>query len=107
MFVQSPTFVLGLKCLWARSRVHLDQHLQAVTCRSTPGVVQDVICHALPITLRNPTILPRIAFTQKCEPCLEPRGNLEEEVRLLAGSRANLCKQLSRDSINSHQVSLR
>lgn len=107
MFVHPQTLVLGLKCLWARCRVHLEQHLQAVTCRSTPGGVQDVTCHALPITLRNPTILLRIAFTQKFEPCLEWRGNLEEEGRLLAGSRANLCKQLSRDSINSHQVSLR
>lgn len=59
MFVQPQTFVLGLKCLWAQSRVHLDQHLQAVTCRRTPGGVQDVFCHALPITLRRPTILPR------------------------------------------------
>lgn len=106
MFVQPQTFVLGLKCLWARSGVHLDQHLHAVTCRSTPGGVQDVICHALPITLRNPTILARITFTQKSEACLEARGNLEVEGRLLAGSRANLCKELSRDSINSHQVGL-
>lgn len=34
MFVQPQTFVLGLKRLWARSRVHLDQqtHAKAVTC---------------------------------------------------------------------------
>lgn len=34
MFVQPQTFVLGLKCLWAQSRVHLDQltHFNAVTC---------------------------------------------------------------------------
>lgn len=80
MFVQPQTFVLGLKCLWARSRVHLDQptDVKAVTClvyaagavllhlldRCRDGNLQGVICHALAITLRNPSILLRIAFTQ-------------------------------------------